>query len=124
MMIMDYPVGEGLTTTVPKVKQAYTTLPQYIFLKKNFIFPASGAVARQVKVLQPFHIKVEQLEKECVASSDISDIFEVGDTFKEAVLHYLRSLADELLWLQEHKDGLSSDMLEELKKIQCYLASV
>ena len=66
-------------------------------------------------------IQVEQLEKEFVASSDVSDIFEVGGTFKEVVLCYLCSLAGELIWLQANKDRLSSDMLEELEKIQFYL---
>jgi hypothetical protein len=120
MRIIDSPLGEGLTTTVPKIKQVHNTLPQYISLKKDFVFTVPDT-ARQAKVLRPFYIRVEQLEKEFVVSSEISDVFEVGGTLKEAVLCYLYSLAEELIWLQERKDSLSTHMLKDLKKLQFYL---
>ena len=122
-MAIDY-ASSGLTTTVPGIKQARGVLPQYVYIKKDLIIPVPGTSDRKARVLHSFYIKVEQLEKEYVASSEISDVFESGEILKEVALSYLQSLVDELIWHEEHKDNLSGHMLKDLKKLQFYLTLV
>lgn len=120
-MAIDYISRGGLTTTLPRIKQAHSALPQNVYIEKNLVVSVSSISIRKARVLHPFYIQVEQLEKEYVASSEISDVFESGDTFKEATLSYLHSLVDEFIWLEDHKDSLSNHILKDLKKLQFHL---
>ncbi len=56
---------------------------------------------RSAEVLKSLSLQVLLVEEGYIATSSISDIYEMGDFIGEAVLHYLYSLVDELLWLQE-----------------------
>jgi len=77
-----------------------------------------------VRVLQPFYIKVEPVEEVFVATSSISDVYELGETFTQAVTNCLYSLVDEVIWLQEHKESLSPAMLKDLDKLLFHLRLV
>ncbi len=77
--------------------------------------------ARHVRVLRSFNIEVQTVKDGFVATSNISDVFELGATPAQAVLSYLYSIVDELIWLQEHKKSLSDPMLKDLANLQTHL---
>ena len=97
-------------------------LPGFL-IKKDFLI-SNPHLMRTARVLQPFYIKVQLDRGEFVAISDISDIYEMWETRRLAVLNYLYSLVDELIWLQEHQENVSRPMLENFNKLQSYLELV
>ncbi|GAC1631629.1 MAG: hypothetical protein NVS4B11_32010 [Ktedonobacteraceae bacterium] len=86
------------------------------------IFISSPSLRKSAKVLKSFSIQILLVEEGYVATSPISDIYELGDFIGEAVLRYLYSLVDELIWLQEQKGYLSVPMLNQLDRIQAHLS--
>jgi hypothetical protein len=76
---------------------------------------------KTAKILHSFYIRIQPVQEEFVATSDISDIYELGETPAQASLNYLHSLVDELIWFQDNKDSLSESMLEDFNKLQRYL---
>lgn len=97
-------------------------LPSFL-IEKDFLI-SNPHLVRKARVLQPFYIKVQLDRGEFVATSDISDIYEMWETRRLAVLNYLYSLADELIWFQENQESLSEPMLESFNKLQLYLKLV
>ena len=91
-----------------------------MIIRKNFLISSP----RKTRVVQPFYVKVQPVEDGFVAISDISDVYELGETLPQAVGNYLVSLVDELLWLHEHKQSLSFAMLKDLEKLKFYLRLV
>lgn len=91
-----------------------------VSIRKNFLISSP----RKTRVVQPFYVKVQPVEDGFVAISDISDVYELGETLSQAVGNYLVSLVDELLWLHEHKQSLSLAMLKDLEKLKIYLRLV
>jgi hypothetical protein len=79
---------------------------------------------KHARVLQPFHVKVERVEEGFIATSPISDVYELGETFAQAVSNYLYSLVDEIMWFQDHKESLSPSMLKDFGKLLSYLSLV
>jgi hypothetical protein len=75
-------------------------------------------------VLRPFVIEVTPTDEGYLATSRISTVFELEDTPGQAVRSYLRSLADELAWLQEQEEHLSPAIQEELHLLHNYLQIV
>ena len=75
-----------------------------------------------VKVLRPFSVKLLFENYEYIATSPISDLYEVDASAGSAVSSYLYSLADELFWLEERKDNLSTPLLKQLETLQSYLS--
>lgn len=77
-------------------------------------------------VIQPFtiDIKLSETEDEYMATSSISNGFELEATPSQARESYLRSLVDDLFWLQKHKEELSPSILEELYILQHYIQIV
>ena len=77
-------------------------------------------------VIQPFtiDIKLSEEEDEYMATSSISNGFELEATPSQARESYLRSLVDDLVWLQKHKKDLSPSILEELYLLQRYMQIV
>ena len=101
---------------VPRQKQ----LKPSILIEKGLLIPMPR-IMRMARVLQPFYVKIELDQGEFVATSDISDVYEQGKTRRLAALHYLSSLADEIVWFQEHQERLSHAMLESFSKLRLYL---
>jgi len=77
-------------------------------------------------VIQPFTIDIalSETEDEYMATSGISNGFELEATSSQARESYLRSLVDDLVWLQKHKEELSPSILEELHILQHYIQIV
>jgi hypothetical protein len=96
-------------------------LPVYYINTVNVRF---GLKERHARVLRSFNIEVQTVKGGFVAVSDVSDVFELGETPTQAVLSYLYSVVDELIWLQEHTKSLSLPMLKDLDKLQLYLRLV
>jgi hypothetical protein len=92
-------------------------------IEKDFLI-SNPHLMRKARVLQPFYIKVQLDRGEFVATSDISDIYELWETRRLAVLNYLYSLVDELVWFQGNRESLSGPMLESFNKLQLYLKLV
>jgi len=76
---------------------------------------------KNARVLQPFYIKVEPVEEGFVATSPISYVYELGETFTQAVSNCLYALVDEIIWFQEHKESFSPAMLKDFDKLLFHL---
>lgn len=74
-----------------------------------------------VVVTRPFVIELTPTGGGYMASSRISNTFELGSTLSEATLNYLEFLADELLWLQQNLEQLSPPLQEGFHLLQHYL---
>ena len=77
-------------------------------------------------VIRPFSIAFEhsETEDEYMATSSISNGFELEATPSQARESYLRSLVDDLVWLQKHKEELSPSILKELHLLEQYIQIV
>lgn len=75
-------------------------------------------------VIRPFVIGLTHTEEGYMASSRISNAYELGATPYQAIRSYLEFLIDELLWLRKNEENLSSSMHEDLYLLQSYLRIV
>lgn len=75
-------------------------------------------------VEQPFIVEVAPIESGFLATSGISNAYELGDTPDQALGNYLGFLVDELIWLQTHEKELSPSIAEDLRLLQGYLRIV
>ena len=77
-------------------------------------------------VIRPFSITFEhsETEDEYMATSSISNGFELEVSPAQARESYLRSLVDDLVWLHKHKEELSPSILEELHLLEHYIQIV
>lgn len=75
-------------------------------------------------VIRPFVIELDPTEEGYIATSRISNAFELGATPLEAVKNYLEFLVDELFWLQKNVEQLSPSIQEDLHLLQRYLRIV
>ena len=75
-------------------------------------------------VLQSFIVEVNPSEDEYLASSRISNVYELGVNPGQALINYLRLLVNEVSWLQKHENSLSSAICKELRHLQQYLRIV
>ncbi len=80
-----------------------------------------GTTAR---VIQPFYVEVIPTEDGYMASSGISNAFELGKTAGQALRNYLEFLVDELIWLQKNVKQLSPSIQEDLHLLQRFLRIV
>ena len=74
-----------------------------------------------VVVTRPFVIELTPTEDGYMASSRISNTFELGSTLYEAARNYLEFLADELLWLRRNLEQLSPPLQGSFRLLQHYL---
>jgi len=74
-----------------------------------------------VVVTRPFIIELTSTEEGYMASSRISNTFELGSTLYEAARNYLDFLADELLWLGRNLEQLSPPLQDNFRLLQHYL---
>lgn len=75
-------------------------------------------------VIQLFVIEIKYTEEEFLATSHISNSYEFGETFGQALKNYLAILVDELTWLEKHQAELSSSIQEDLHLLQNYIRIV
>lgn len=75
-------------------------------------------------VTHSFPVEVAPTEEGYIATSRISNAFELGASASEAVRNYLEFLVDELIWLQKHEKELSTSIREDLRHLQHYLRIV
>jgi len=59
-----------------------------------------------------------------MATSDISNAFELGATAGRALKNYLEFLADELFWLQENAEQLSSSVQDDFHRLRRHMRIV
>jgi hypothetical protein len=88
-------------------------------IKASISDPQATAVT-----IRPFVIEITPTEEGFVATSDIATVYELEATPSLALKSYLKSLVDELIWLQSNKESLSPSILEELYLLQYYLKIV
>ncbi len=74
-----------------------------------------------VVVIRPFVIELTPTEEGYMASSRISNTFELGSTLNQAARNYLDFLADEILWLQKNAKQLSPSLQDGFRLLQHYL---
>ncbi len=72
-------------------------------------------------VIQPFVVELTPREGGYLATSDISNGYELGVTVGQVLRNYLEFLVDELFWLQKNEEQLSPSIQEDLRRLQCYL---
>ena len=90
-----------------------------IHIEKGFLIAYEDS--KNARVLHAFYIKLRFIEERFIATSEISDVYEEGQTLKEAVIAYLKSLVDELLWFQRHEATLSGSLLHDFRRLQFFV---
>lgn len=75
-------------------------------------------------IIHSFTVEITPTEEEYLATSHISNAYELGVTPGVAVRNYLEFLVDELIWLQKHEENLSPSIHEDLLLLQNYLRIV
>ena len=75
-------------------------------------------------VLQHFYVEVKLVGAEYIATSNISNSFELGMTPGRAIKNYLELLVDDFTWLEKHEASLSPSVHEDLRLLQSYLQIV
>jgi|SRR5450755_67978 hypothetical protein len=93
-----------------------------IHIRRGFVIdiPDVG----RAKVLNSFYIKMQRAEEGFIAVSDISDVYELGESASQAIIHYLFSLVDELIWFQKRKESLSRSLFKDFTKLRYYVGLV
>ncbi len=76
------------------------------------------------KVLRPFNVELTPKEGGYMATSDISNAFELGATAGRALKNYLEFLVDELFWLQENAEQLSSSVQDDFHRLRRHMRIV
>jgi len=76
-------------------------------------------------VLQSFIVEIALTEtkEEYIATSNISNVYELAETASQTLKSYLQALVDELAWLQKNEKSLSPSIQEELYHLQYYIAA-
>jgi Ca2+-binding EF-hand superfamily protein len=67
---------------------------------------------------------MQRTEKGFIAVSDISDVYELGESASQAIINYLFSLVDELIWFQKRKESLSRSLFKDSTKLRFYVGLV
>ena len=93
------------------------------FVHQGVIVKISNPQAAAV-VEQPFIVEVVPIESDFLATSRISNAYELGVSPGQALRNYLEFLVDELIWLQKHEKELSPSIAEDLRLLQNYLRIV
>ena len=101
---------------LPDFKQVKTVFVIHPGVGISVSHPQATAI-----VIQPFIIEIAPSEGEYLATSRISNVYELGAMPGQAVMRYLKSLVDELVWLQKHQKSLSASIREELRLLQSYV---
>ncbi|HLJ32447.1 MAG TPA: hypothetical protein VKU38_02300 [Ktedonobacteraceae bacterium] len=72
-------------------------------------------------VRQLFYVEVRLVGEEYIASSSISNSFEIGETPGQAIKNYLELLVDKLIWLEKHRAELSPSIRQDFRLLQSYV---
>ncbi len=72
-------------------------------------------------VLQPFYVALTPKDGGYLATSDISNAFELGATTGLALKNYLEFLVDELFWFRENAEHLSSSVQDDFDRLRRYM---
>lgn len=75
-------------------------------------------------VIRPFVVGLTRTEDGYMASSRISNAYELSVSPYQAIKCYLEFLVDEFLWLRENEESLSASIREEFSILQNYLQIV
>ena len=111
------------TTSKAGIDNANTRSKGYFFIDPNVTISLSHPRLTAM-VTQPFVVELTPREGGYLATSDISNAYELGATAGQALRNYLEFLADELLWLQKNEKHLSPSIQEDLRLLQRYLRIV
>ena len=72
-------------------------------------------------VIRIFYVEVRLVGQNYIASSNISNAFELGETPGRAIKNYLELLVDKLSWFKKHKAELSPSLLHDFLLLQIYV---
>jgi hypothetical protein len=117
--------GEQSGTVGPKNSYAIAhakMLPGFLVEKDLLI--THPRLIKTATILHPFYIKIQPVQREFAATSDICDVYELGATPKQAVLNYLYALVDEITWFQGNKESMSEPMVRDFMKLQFYVGLI
>ena len=93
-----------------------------IHIRKGFVIDVPDV--GRARVLNSFYIKMQRAEEGFIAVSDISDVYELGESASQAIINYLFSLVDELIWFQKRKESLSRSLFKDFTKLRFYVGLV
>lgn len=122
---VDYRGGNSETTSFgpEKVGASANIGNVYCNVHRGFEISIYNPKATAI-VIRSFVIELARTEEGYIATSHISNAYELGATPRRAVRSYLEFLVDELIWLQKHEENLSSSIHEDLRLLQSYLRIV
>lgn len=81
----------------------------------------SGLSGLAVQVLQPFYVRIDRDADGFIAQSPISLVYEMGETWQEALQNYVPALIEHFEWLTEIEHSLSRSVRDELTRLREYL---
>lgn len=110
------------TTSYTGVNNANTWRGSYP-IREGIVIRVSCPDATAI-VIQSFYVEVRLVEEEYIASSNISNSFEFGETPGRAIKNYLELLVDKLIWLKKHRAELSPSIRQDLRILQSYVRIV
>jgi hypothetical protein len=113
----------GMITPRNSYAIAYASVLPNFPIEKGFLI-GHPRLLKAATVLHPFYIKIQPVRGEFIATCDIADVYESGETPIQAVLNCLYALVDEVMWFQDNKESISEPMLRDFKKLQYYVGLV
>jgi hypothetical protein len=81
----------------------------------------SGLEGMDVQVVQPFSVRMDPDENRYIATSPISLVYEMGETWQAALRAYIFALVEHFTWLSEIEQSLSQSVQEELALLREHL---
>lgn len=110
------------TTSYVGIDNASTWRGSYPIRKGMQIHLYPSDATANVELL--FYVEVRLVGEEYIASSSISNSFEIGETPGQAIKNYLELLVDKLIWLEKHQAELSPSIRQDLRLLQSYVRIV
>lgn len=110
------------TTSYVGIDNASTWRGSYPIRKGMQIHVYHPDATANVELL--FYVEVRLVGEEYIASSSISNSFEIGETPGQAIKNYLELLVDKLIWLEKHQAELSPSIRQDFRLLQSYVRIV
>lgn len=92
-------------------------------IRKGFVIQVSHPDAAAI-VIQSFNVEVRLVGEHYIASSTISNTFELGEALGQSIKNYLELLVDKLTWLEKHQAELSPSICQDFLLLQKYVRIV
>lgn len=110
------------STTIPRpLVPSSGDLPVPELVPEPVIVYITGLSGIGIEVKNPFYVQIDRDEDGFIAKSPISLVYEMGETWQEALQYYVPALVEHFEWLTETEQSLSRSVRGELALLREYL---